>query len=145
MDFQVVTVDQFAVAMASILEAIADFGHRIDGQQAPQALPQDSAQYEFVAPPPPPLSQSVPHPTPYVLHSQTDATLLPVVAPIQESDDAHARMDRLEQRMKQMRVSDGAINWNDFDGAPVASLPAQFRMLKIERYTGMDCLKIHLR
>ena len=87
----------------------------------------------------------VPHPAPYVLHSQTDATPLPVVAPIQESDDAHARMDRLEQRMKQMRVSDGAINWNDFDGALVASLPAQFRMLEIERYTCMGCLKIHLR
>ena len=54
-------------------------------------------------------------------------------------------MDRLEQRMKQMRVSDGAINWNDFDGALVASLPAQFRMLEIERYTCMGCLKIHLR
>ena len=54
-------------------------------------------------------------------------------------------MDRLEQRMKQMRVSDGAINWNDFDGALVASLPAQFRMLEIEMYTCMGCLKIHLR
>ena len=145
MDSQVVTVDQFAAAMALMQEAIASFGHRIDGHQASQALPQDSAQYDFVAPPPPPLSQSVPHPTLYVLHSQTDATPLPVVAPIQESEDAHAHMDRLEQRMKEMRVSDGAINWNDFDGAPVASLPAQFRMLKIERYTGMDCLKIHLR
>ncbi|RVW35603.1 hypothetical protein CK203_108073 [Vitis vinifera] len=73
------------------------------------ALPQDSAQYDSAAPPPPPLT------------------------PIQELDDAHAHMDRLEQRMKQMRVSDGAINWNDFDGALVASLPAQFRMLEIER------------
>ncbi|KAL6312290.1 hypothetical protein AAG906_017133 [Vitis piasezkii] len=85
------------------------------------APPQDSAQYDSTAPPPPPLSY------------QTDATPLLVVSPIQESDDEHARMDRLEQRMKQMRVSNGAINWNDFDGALVASLPAQFRMLEIER------------
>ncbi|RVW61812.1 hypothetical protein CK203_065641 [Vitis vinifera] len=115
MDSQVVTVDQFAAAMASIQEAIAGLGQRIDGQQAP---PQDGAQYDSTAPPPPPLSQSVPHPTPYVLHSQTDATPLPVVAPIQASEDAHARMDRLEQRMRQMRVSDGDISWDDFDGAP---------------------------
>ena len=44
-----------------------------------------------------------------------------------------------------MRVSDGAISWNDFDGAPVASLPAQFKMPEIERYTGIGCPKIHLR
>ncbi|RVW64490.1 hypothetical protein CK203_040397 [Vitis vinifera] len=47
-------------------------------------------------PPPPPLSQSVPHPAPYILHSQTDATPLPVVAPILASKDAHAHMDRLK-------------------------------------------------
>ncbi|RVW78448.1 hypothetical protein CK203_051426 [Vitis vinifera] len=109
------------------------------------ALPQDSAQYDSAAPPPPLLNQSVPHPTPYALHSQTNATPLPVVTPIQESEDAHARVDRFEQKMKQMRVSDRAIDWNDFDGAPVASLLAQFRMLEIERYTSMGCLKIHLR
>ena len=52
-------------------------------------------------------------------------------------------MDRLEQRMRQMRVSDGAISWDDFDGAPMASLLAQFRMSEIERYTGICCPKIH--
>ena len=54
-------------------------------------------------------------------------------------------MDRLEQRMRQMRVSDGAISWDDFDGAPMASLLAQFRMSEIERYTGICCPKIHWR
>ncbi|RVW18452.1 hypothetical protein CK203_105226 [Vitis vinifera] len=44
-----------------------------------------------------------------------------------------------------MRVSDGAISWDDFDGAPVASLPAQFRIQEIERYTSIGCPKIHLR
>ncbi|RVW56471.1 hypothetical protein CK203_072516 [Vitis vinifera] len=79
------------------------------------------------------------------MDSQTDATPLPVVAPIQASEDAHARMDRLEQRMRQMRVSDGNISWNDFDGAPVVSLLTQFRMPEIESYTGIGCPKIHLR
>ena len=44
-----------------------------------------------------------------------------------------------------MRVSDGIINWDDFDGAPVASLPTQCRMLEIERYIGISCPKIHFR
>ena len=47
--------------------------------------------------------------------------------------------------MRHMRFLDGAINWDDFDGTPVASLPTQFKMPKIKRYTGIGCLKIHLR
>ena len=39
MDSQIVTVDQFAEAMASIQEAIASLGRRIDGQQAQQVPP----------------------------------------------------------------------------------------------------------
>ncbi|RVW13568.1 hypothetical protein CK203_091955 [Vitis vinifera] len=34
MDSQIVIVDQFAAAMASIQEALASLGQRIDGQQA---------------------------------------------------------------------------------------------------------------
>ena len=44
-----------------------------------------------------------------------------------------------------MRALDGAITWEDFDGAPVASLPARFKMHEIERYTGIGCPRIHLR
>ena len=44
-----------------------------------------------------------------------------------------------------MRASDGAIIWEDFDGAPVANLSAKFRMPKIERYMGIGCPHIHLR
>nr|CAN74716.1 hypothetical protein VITISV_033046 [Vitis vinifera] len=69
MDSQIVTIDQFAAVMASIQEAIANLGQRIDGQQTQQ----------------------------------------------------------------------------DFDGAPVASLPAKFRMPEIERYAGIGCPRIHLR
>ena len=47
--------------------------------------------------------------------------------------------------MRRMRVSNGAISWDDFDGAPVASLSTQFRMPDIERYMGIGCPKIHLR
>ena len=44
-----------------------------------------------------------------------------------------------------MRVLDGGIVWSDFDGLPVASLSAKFRMPEIERYTGIGCPRIHLR
>ena len=54
-------------------------------------------------------------------------------------------MDSLEQRLRQLRTSEGAITWKDFDGAPVANLPTKFRMLEIERYTGINCPRIHLR
>ncbi|RVW44128.1 hypothetical protein CK203_108466 [Vitis vinifera] len=110
MDSQIVTVDQFAAAMASIQEAIASLGQRIDGQQAQQTE---------VAPP-------------------------PAIVPTPISEDPHARMDKLEQKLRQMRTSEGGITWEDFDGAPVASLPAKFRMPEIERYTGMGCPRIHL-
>ena len=56
MDSQVVTVDQFAEAMASIQEAIASLGWKIDGQQDQQVPPQDGAQYDPTVPPPPPPS-----------------------------------------------------------------------------------------
>ncbi|RVW92817.1 hypothetical protein CK203_042603 [Vitis vinifera] len=71
-------------------------------------------------------------------HNQTDATPLPVVAPVPILENAHAHMDRFEQRMRRMRVSNEAISWDDFDEAPVASLPTQFRMPDIERYMGID-------
>ena len=48
------------------------------------------------------------------------------------SENTHARMDRLEQRMGQLRLSDGGMVWDDFDGLPVASLSIKFMMLEIE-------------
>ncbi|KAL6322879.1 hypothetical protein AAG906_020925 [Vitis piasezkii] len=35
--------------------------------------------------------------------------------------------------------------WDDFDRLPMASLSTKFRMLEIERYTGIGCPCIHLR
>ena len=40
---------------------------------------------------------------------------------------------------------DKAVTWDDFDGLPVASLSAKFKMSEIERYTGIGCPHIHLR
>ena len=56
-----------------------------------------------------------------------------------------ARVERLESRMKQIRLEDGSLTWDDRDGIPAASLPAKFRMPDIERYSGIGCPKIRLR
>ena len=54
-------------------------------------------------------------------------------------------MDRLEQRLRQLRTSDRVVTWDDFDGLLVASLPAKFKMPDIDQYTGIGCHCIHLR
>ncbi|RVW21852.1 hypothetical protein CK203_109666 [Vitis vinifera] len=104
MDSQIVTLNQFAEAMASIQEAIASLGQRIDGQQAQQVPPPIGAQYDPTVPPPPPPNQSAPQAMPFTLYSQTG-----------------------------LRASDRATTWEGFDGVPVASLPAKFKMPDIER------------
>ena len=35
--------------------------------------------------------------------------------------------------------------WDDFEGIPVASLPAKFKMPDIERYTSIGCPRLHLK
>nr|CAN77309.1 hypothetical protein VITISV_017492 [Vitis vinifera] len=131
--------------MASIQEAIANLGQRIDGQQTQQVPVQESTQFDTIVPPPPPPSQSTPQAVPFTLHSQIEVAPPPVTSPIPTSEDPHTRMDRLGQKLRQMRASDGVVTWEDFDGAPVASLSAKFRMPEIERYTGIGCPSIHLR
>ncbi|KAL6345726.1 hypothetical protein AAG906_017468 [Vitis piasezkii] len=64
---------------------------------------------------------------------------------VQTSEDAHARMNRLKQRIRQLRVSNGRTVWDDFDGLPMASLMTKFRMPEIKRYTGIRYPCIHLR
>ena len=86
----------------------------------------------------------MPQASPYILHGYSKIAPSAVVQTT-VVDDAHARMDHLEQRMRQMRVSDGSVFWDDFEGISVASLPAKFRMPDIERYTGIGCSRIHLR
>ena len=132
MDSHIVTVDQFGAAMTSIQEALASLGQRIDGQQTQQVLVQESAQFDTTVPLPTSPSQSAPQPMFFTLPSQVEVAPLPVTLPIPTLEDPHARMDRLEQRLRQMRTSDRAITWKDFDGAPVANLLAKFRMPEIQ-------------
>ncbi|RVW75527.1 hypothetical protein CK203_051944 [Vitis vinifera] len=145
MDQQVVTVDQFTAAMASIQEALASLRQEIDGQQGRPPVARDDAQYDPTVPPPSPPSQSAPQAMPFTLHSQTGVAPPPITVPTPTSEDPHARMDRLEQGLRQLRTSDRATTWGVFDGVPVASLPAKFRMPDIERYMVVGCLYTYLR
>nr|CAN60418.1 hypothetical protein VITISV_012200 [Vitis vinifera] len=131
--------------MASIQEAIANLGQRIDGQQTQQVPVQEDTQFDTTVPPPPPHIQPATQTVPFTLHSQTEVTPPPAIVPTPISEDPHTRMDRLEQKLRQMRTLEGGITWEDFDGTPMASLLAKFRMPEIERYTGIGCPRIHLR
>ena len=100
MDQQVVTVDQFTAAMASIQEALASLRQEISGQQGRPPVARDDVQYDHTVPPPPPPSQSAPQAMSFTLHSQTEVALPPVTVPTPTSEDPHARMDRLEQGLR---------------------------------------------
>ena len=79
-----------------------------------------------------------------MLHGQTKTTPHSVVAPAQIVDDTQARIDRIEQRMRSLHVSDGIMGWDGYDDLTVATLHVEFRMLDIERYTRIGCPRIHL-
>ena len=67
-----------------------------------------------------------------------------VVALVQIVDDTQARIDRIEQRIRSLHVSDGVMGWDGYDDLPVATLPVEFRMPDIKRYMGIGCPRIHL-
>ena len=94
---------------------------------------------------PPPLVQSAPQAGAFLLHGRTETTPHFVVAPAHIVDDTQARIDRIEQRMRSLHVSDGIMSWDGYDDLPVAALPVEFRMPDIERYTGIGCPRIHLQ
>ena len=58
-----------------------------------------------MSPPLPPPVLTVPQASPYLLHGHSEV-VPPIVVQTTIIDDAHARMDRIEQRMRQLRVSD---------------------------------------
>ena len=112
---------------------MASLRQEIGGQQdRPPAVAQDETPHDSLPPPPPPPIPSAPQASPYILHGHSEIAP-PVVAQATIIDDTHACMDRIEQRVRQLRVSDGSTVWDDLEGMSVASLPAKFRMPDIER------------
>ena len=80
-----------------------------------------------------------------MLHDRTETTPYSVVAAAQIVDDTQACIDRIEQRMRSLHISDGIMSWDGYDDLPVATLPIEFHMPDIERYTGIGCPHIHLQ
>ena len=74
----------------------------------------------------------------------TETTPHSVVAPAPIIDNTQARIDRLEQRIRSLHVSNGVIGSDGYDDLPVAAFPVEFRMPDIKRYTGIGCPCIHL-
>ena len=112
----------------------------------PPPLSGPTVQQDYtVPPPPPPLVQSAPQVGAFVLHGQIETTPHSVVAPAPIIDNTQARIDRLEQRIRSLHVSDGVIGWDGYDDLLVAALPVEFRMPDIERYIGIGCPRIHLQ
>ena len=107
MDQQVVTVDQFTAAMAFIQDALASLRQEIGSQQSRLSVVQDETLHDSLPPPPPPPIPKVPQTSPYVLHGHYEVAP-PTVVQTTVTDDAHARMDRIEQRIRQLRVSNGS-------------------------------------
>ncbi|RVW58297.1 hypothetical protein CK203_057474 [Vitis vinifera] len=58
----------------------------------------------------------------------------PMVPTIEDTRlaEQEAKVERLESMMRQIRLQDGGLTWDDRDGIPAASLPAKFRMPDIE-------------
>ena len=77
------------------------------------------------------------------MHGHSEVAL-PTVVQTTVIDDAYAHIDRIEQRMRQLRVSNGSTIWDDLEGMPVARLSTKFRMPDIDRYTGIGYPRIHL-
>ena len=98
-----------------------------------------------VPPPPPPLVRSAPQVGAFFLHGNTETMPHSIVTPAPIIDDTQARIDRIEQRIRSLHVSDGVIGWDGYDDLPVAALPVEFHMPDIERYTGIGCPRIHLQ
>ncbi|RVW29874.1 hypothetical protein CK203_102244 [Vitis vinifera] len=101
-------------------------------QQSKPLVVQNETLHDSLPPPPPPPIPAVLRLTLCITwHSEVAP---PAVVPTIVTYDAHARMDYIEQRMRQLRVSDGFAVWDDLEGMPVASLLAKFRMSDIERF-----------
>ena len=165
MDPQYATIDQLAEitdTMATLWDAILGMGQRIDGHQAqtlsipgstphtapllPPPPPGPTVQQDYIVPPPsPPPIQSSPRVGAFVLHGQTETTPHSIVASAPIVDDTQARINKIEQRIISLHVSDGLIGWDGYDDLLVAALSVEFRMSYIERYTMIGCPLIHLQ
>ncbi|RVW57116.1 hypothetical protein CK203_091682 [Vitis vinifera] len=115
----------------------------MDSQPSRHVVLEDTPS-DLVTPPVIPVQMPATQTLPTVSYDHA-VVIPPMVTPVTVIEDPHSRMDRLEQRIRQMRDPDEMISWDDPGDVPVATLPVGFRMPDIERYTGVGCPRIHLR
>ncbi|RVW51364.1 hypothetical protein CK203_094723 [Vitis vinifera] len=85
--FTTATIDQFTTVVASIKEALASLRQEINMPQTP----------------------------PYLLHGHSEV-FPPAVVQTTILEDTHACMDRIKQRIRQLRVSDSSTSWDELKG-----------------------------
>ena len=72
----------------------------MDSQSSRQPITPDEVPHDSMPPPlPPPLDQTTPQAFPYLLHDQSKF-VPPIVVHTIVPEDTHARMDRIEQRIR---------------------------------------------
>ncbi|RVW82872.1 hypothetical protein CK203_038323 [Vitis vinifera] len=158
-DSSVEMSDELASTLASIQEFMAGVSRRLDqiesSHQDPHLVGMATDETFPHAPQaaqtrPPEVSLGTPfHLADHyeTIPPPTVAVPPPMVPTIEDTRlaEQEAKVERLESMMRQIRLQDGGLTWDDRDGIPAASLPAKFRMPDIERYSGIGCPKIHLR
>ncbi|RVW27289.1 hypothetical protein CK203_107328 [Vitis vinifera] len=151
--------DELASTLASIQEFMAGVSRRLDQiESSRQDHHPVGISTDDTVPHVPQIAQVFPpgtsHSVPFHLsnHCETTpppaVTVSPPMVPTIEDTrlaEYEAKVERLESMMRQIRLQDRGLTWDDRDGIPAASLPAKFRMPDIERYSGIGCPKIHLR
>ncbi|RVW67742.1 hypothetical protein CK203_065487 [Vitis vinifera] len=150
-DSSVEMSDELASTLASIQEFMAGVSRRLDqiesslqdphpaGMVTDETIPHAS-QTTQTRPP----GVSLGTPFHLVNHYETipppTVTVPPPMVPTIEDTrlaEQEAKVERLESMMRQIRLQDGGLTWDDRDGIPAASLPAKFRMPDIEHYSGL--------
>lgn len=76
---------------------------------------QDETPYDSLPPPPPPFGPTVPQAPPYLLHGHSEVAS-PTLVQTTVFEDTHARMDCIEQHIRQLRVFDSSVAWDDLEG-----------------------------
>ena len=115
----------------------------MDTQQSRHVVLEDTPS-DSVPPPILPVQMSTTQTLHTISHDQA-VSIPPIVTLVIIIEDPRSRMDKLEQRIRQMRDPDETIYWDDTDDMPVAILLVGFKMPEIKRYTGVGCPRIHLK
>ncbi|RVW61054.1 hypothetical protein CK203_045842 [Vitis vinifera] len=139
-DSSVEMSDELASTLASIQEFMAGVSRRLDQIESSRQDPHPAGMV---------TDETIPHASQTAQTRPPGVSLVPppMVHTIEDTRlaEQEAKVERLESMMRQIRLQDGGLTWDDRDGIPAASLPAKFRMPDIERYSGIGCPKIHLR